>query len=1128
MAELTLEQKSCIEFYPNKSDQQQHLIIEAGAGAGKTQVLTERIFWLLNHKNPAIAVNPSKLFVVTFSKDAAKEISERVENKLRIEQKSKDLFPLIHISTIDSFFAELVQCIYPTWWGTQISLHKINSMPPKLQLVNENIVCQELDRALSNYFKNNSFNEFQKFSAIDFILSGGFKKGYQKNKGTLENLLSTMCSENFLSASENEIRISAQKIHPATLFLLLDMHKISRDQYLLRLLKGELTYADKTVFLKENLKSNIPIQIQELIVDEYQDTNHIQHTILSHLVNECQARMVVVGDPKQSIYGFRSASVDVFQNLKKNRAWKHIELKKNFRSTPALLKEINKLANITFSWTDPKLSNTFINSYFYKESLNKFIEDNPLEVGDTRLQTNPTKELFHINSFEDYTIDYSSSVFLVSASLNTARLSNAENIAILNADKSSLKDYAITYYAHYLKSFKDNSIYKWSDFVFLCETNNDVIYITEKLKALNIPIKCKAKNTQAKQDQQELNVALALAKTLAFESDSYDLYQIMQSSLSPYTHIETENYFVQFKYGLNPENRILSLIHSYQKIAKENFYKAWQLLRWSIVDLHENQSEKLLASVFCAKMDPFAKTLIIKLSSPSFNRSLLNKIDEKLKQNTARNFDHFFPDSIENWDIHAFNTEIDQSTDALEVKTVHSAKGLQWKIVCFLPNCSNDKSYGKFTVAQSSKTLDISWLQDDDNSLSVMKRIKNIYFNEEDHSIEYKKDGSLNKIHWFAKLRNKVEKDFERQRVFYTAFTRAQCHLILFQPIRGKKKGIRDNIHELKSNETSVQSFLETEVFLKYLDSHFMLRTPEKLKGKGSRNLPAPIPPEPWYQENENTPKLYLSKCHNISYYEFGPNFYSFYKEKLKFLNEISTPNRKNEEPHSVSYILGPKIEAQLETINKANFSESLLSPEKEDLHTILAQLKLQRMQITKGILYHAAAENKKSKKSSLLNFLERNSYQTFHELEIWSKREDKMHFLNSARNILDFLSLYKLADFVKTDFEYVYDFALEKSLKVQEAIRESSPETTIALIVDFKTGKKDPEHLHQIRNYMNIIDKNSLARIDVKSKRDRQYLILSALCYNKNVDEKEESCWEDLNLPKRQLATGESLYLFK
>ncbi|BBH53210.1 UvrD-helicase domain-containing protein [Fluviispira sanaruensis] len=1128
MAELTLEQKSCIEFFPKKSEPQRHLIIEAGAGAGKTQVLTERIFWLLNHKNPSITVNPSKLFVVTFSKDAAKEIAERVEKKLLREQKSEDLYPLIHISTIDSFFAELVQCIYPTWWGNYNTLQNINSMPPKLQLINENIVCQELDRALTIYFKNNSLSEFQKFSAIDFILSGGFKKGYQKSKGTLENLLSTMCSENFLSASEKDIRISAQNVHPATMFLLFDMHKIARDQYEKRLLKGELTYADKTVFLKENLKSNIPIQIQELIVDEYQDTNHIQHAILSHLVKECQARMVVVGDPKQSIYGFRSASVDVFQNLKKNEVWKHIELKKNFRSTATLLNEINKLANITFSWNNPTLPSAFINSYFFKESLNKYIDDNPLEVGNFSLQAHEPKVNFLNNSFENYTIDYSTSIFLVSASLNSERLSNSELIALLNAEKTSLKDYAITYYAHYLKSFKDNSLYNWSDFVFLCETNKDALYITEKLKAFNIPIKCSAKNAELKIDLQELNVALALAKSLAFESDSYDLYEIMQSSLSPYSHTETENYFVQLKNGQNPENNILKLIHFYQNIAKDNFYKAWQLLRWSIVDLHVNQDSKLQASVFCAKMDPFAKTLISKLSSPSFNCALLKKIDEKIKKNTAQIFDYFFPDSIENWDIHALKNEIDQTIDALEVKTVHASKGLQWKIVCFLPNSSNDKSGGKFTVAQSSQTLDISWLQDDDNSLSVLKRIKNIYFTDEDHAIEYKKDGSLSKVHWFAKLRNKVEKDFERQRVFYTAFTRAQSHLILFQPIRGKKKGIRDNIHELKSDEKSMQKFLEIEVFLKYLDSHFMLRTPEKIKGKGSRSLPTPIPPEPWFQEDENIAKLYLSKCHNISYYEFGPKFYSFYKNNLKLQTEISTDNKKNEVEQTFKCILGPKIEAQSENIALTNPSDSFYSPEKEDIHIILAQLKLQRMQITKGILYHAAAENRKSRKSSVLNLLERNSYQTFHELEIWSKREAKLHFLNSSRNILDFLSFYDLSDFLKTGFEYAYDFAQEKSIKVQEAICDTSPETTLALIVDFKTGKKDLEHLHQIRNYMNIINKNSLARIDVKSKKDRHYLIMSALCYNKNVDENGDSSWEDLNLPKRQLATGETLYLFK
>ncbi|KAB8033481.1 UvrD-helicase domain-containing protein [Fluviispira multicolorata] len=1135
MAELTIEQKQCIEFYPHKKDLQKHLIIEAGAGAGKTQVLTERIYWLLHHKNPNIQISPAKIFVVTFSKDASFEIAERVEKVLRNENLKEDLFPLIHISTIDSFFAELVQCIYPTWWGNHIKNSESKYMPPKLQLIHENIVCQELNITLSNFFKNNTFSEYEKSATIDFILSGGFKKGFKKNKGTLENLLSTMCSDCFLAATENEIRIAAKNIHPATLFLLLKMHNIARLQYEKRLQKGELTYADRTVFLKENLKNNIPIQIQELIVDEYQDTNHIQHAILFHLVQECQARMLVVGDPKQSIYGFRNASVDVFQSIKNDNHWKHIELKKNFRSVPLLLYEINKLSNITFSWQNPFFPNSFKDSYFYKEALHKFIADNPLEVGLKNLPSENKNDVYKSQL-------QSPSVFIVTASLLPDRFSSDEKKDSYSENKIKLKDYALTKFVTHLKRFKEERSEKWSEYVFLCESNKDALSVTDKLREIGVPVKCNAKNQDDNNDSPELNVALALAKLLAFEGDSFDLYEIMQSSLSPYSHESIEEYFKELKFKNLTENKILNLIEKYRHIAKENFFKAWQLLRWEIVELHEDTQLKFAASVFCAKMDSFAKSLNNKLASPSFQMLLKNKISIILNNlNEAEKLDNFnkflLPESIDKWDIENTENKIENKEDALEVKTVHGAKGLQWNVVCFLPKFGSSKSFGKFTTSQSSKYLDISWLQDDDDSLSIMQRIQNLNFLENDHESEYKKNGALNKIHWFAKLRNHIEQDFERQRVFYTAFTRAKKNLILFQPMRQKEKGLRDDFHFLKSTDLPFQKYLEEDVYLRYLDQHFFLRSPEKPKGKGSRSLPALIPPEPWYQDGEETPNQFVSKCENIAFYDYGPQFLHSFHKKQKIIT-------KSNPFYEINFTLGPKIAAQ--TIeNKYDFihneeqlnsdeieldhsEEKLNSFKKENIKEILNKLKTQRSKIYKGILYHAAVENRKARKSSIQFLLEKSAYQTFHELEIWSKKENHLHFLNSSRNILDFLALYEIKKFSDFSFENIYDFSTKNSINFTEFIANQEIDIAVVLIVDFKTGKKKPEHLTQVHNYMNIINNFSLKRIDVNSDKKRQYLIMSALCYTKNVDERDETYWEEMNLPKYQFESGESFYLFK
>ena len=146
MKKFTIEQDKCIHFYPNKLDLKQNLLIEAGAGAGKTAVLTERTKWLLSYKK--LNISPSQLFIVTFSKDAASQIQERIEKELSQIDQLSDAISFIHISTIDSFFSELVNCIYPTWWELNQKRKNFYSMPPRLQLIDEEIICNEVYKAI--------------------------------------------------------------------------------------------------------------------------------------------------------------------------------------------------------------------------------------------------------------------------------------------------------------------------------------------------------------------------------------------------------------------------------------------------------------------------------------------------------------------------------------------------------------------------------------------------------------------------------------------------------------------------------------------------------------------------------------------------------------------------------------------------------------------------------------------------------------------------------------------------------------------------------------------------------------------------------------------------------------------
>ena len=1122
MEQYTIEQEKCIRFFPMKNDIQQHLLIEAGAGAGKTAVLTERTKWLLLNKNTNL--NPSQLFIVTFSNDAALQIQERIEKEFSKINHLSDMVSLIHISTIDSFFAELVNCIYPTWWDEKQK--GVYSMPPRLQLIDEEIVCQELKNSIHHYLIDNKFDESDLALTIDFILSGALKKGYIGNRGTLDNILKTLCNETFLASTPEELRIAAKEIHPATAFLIREFHKIARKEYEKRLLKGEFTYADRTLFLKENLKKNIPIQLQELIVDEYQDTNHIQHEILYNMVLECKARMVVVGDPKQSIYGFRNASVDVFQNLKNDKNWNHIELKKNFRSNPTLLNEINRLSSITFNWNNPNYPEEFKKSYFYDEAKKKFTPENSLEPG----------------KFEEKE-EKTANIYIVTASLNKDRFVSNDDFDYIKNNSISLENYSITAYASFLKEYKLSQNADWKDIVILCEENKDVLKLSNILQAKDIPVLQISKTEDDAESSLECRVALSLARCLVGEEDDFDIYQIMQSPLSDMCHNDIETYFTNIKKKKIPKNNIMELIHEHKNIAKDNFFKSWQLLRWKLVEEHQNESNKNHASLFCAKMDLFSFALAAKLESPTFRDSLEKKVKSNLIQNellpqSLNNV--LLPTSLKQWNIGSWENNSCDNDDYLEVKTVHKAKGLQWKHVCFYPKHGGAKPIGKFVSSLSGKFLDITWLQDDAENMSVVKRINNQKFHENDSFFDYKPNGEIKKTFSFPNLRKQAEQDFERQRVFYTAFTRAEKNLILFQPKRLKKDGLREDLAKVTNSDPfPYQKYLEEEVYIKYLDIHFQLRGFPKPKGKGAKSAEKRAPPEPWFQNKEEFLIAYLNDSKVISYHEYGPR----YLKEIFTQNNLLNINDNNEVVNLSNHIhyqfFKEKYSKTIQQINKTDeilqkspeFTQNVVSQNENkfnNLKTKIETYKKNRELISKGILYHAAVENRKASINSFQHQIESESIHVFHEFEIWLKTADKNNFVNTSRHIIDFLAIMYPEKLLNIPLGKIFNINTLEEETFSKTLKSIPPHFKILFVLDYKTGKKETEHILQIKKYMDIISSlKSFEQLQLDNNDSHHFITIGALCYNKKQEKSNTLNFEGKILPFHDLLNGEQVFFF-
>ncbi len=127
--------------------------------------------------------------------------------------------------------------------------------------------------------------------------------------------------------------------------------KISNDYQTAKLSQSTLDFSDLQLKTRDLLRSNEEIR-QQLVdryeyymVDEYQDTNELQHELIMLLTNDLKdANLFIVGDPKQSIYGFRGSDVRVFKKAEKkitNGNGEAISLKENFRSLYSVIEFVN-------------------------------------------------------------------------------------------------------------------------------------------------------------------------------------------------------------------------------------------------------------------------------------------------------------------------------------------------------------------------------------------------------------------------------------------------------------------------------------------------------------------------------------------------------------------------------------------------------------------------------------------------------------------------------------------------------------------------------------------------------------------------------------------------------------------
>ncbi|CBL91977.1 DNA helicase [Leuconostoc gasicomitatum] len=276
------------------------LLIMAGAGSGKTRVLTHRIAHLVQDLN----VFPWRILAITFTNKAAKEMRERISSLL-----SEDVARDIWVSTFHALAVRILRRD-----GESIGLAR------NFTIIDTSAQRTLMKRVISDL--NLNTDQYDPRTIL----------------GMISNAKNDMLRPNdYAKQADNAFQETVAEVYTA---------------YQAELKRSQSVDFDDLIMLTIDLFQSSPEvleryqkQFEYLHVDEYQDTNDAQYTIVNLLAKRSQ-NLAVVGDADQSIYGWRGANMNNILNFEKDYPTAHtVMLEQNYRSTQNILDAANAVIN---------------------------------------------------------------------------------------------------------------------------------------------------------------------------------------------------------------------------------------------------------------------------------------------------------------------------------------------------------------------------------------------------------------------------------------------------------------------------------------------------------------------------------------------------------------------------------------------------------------------------------------------------------------------------------------------------------------------------------------------------------------------------------------------------------------
>ena len=291
------------------------LLVVAGAGSGKTRVLTRRIAYLMSRRNVA----PYQILAITFTNKAAGEMKERVADLVGPVAKS------MWVSTFHSACVRLLrQEANRLGYSNSFSIY---DSADSLRLIT--IVAKELNLDSKRY-------PARQFQAM---ISNA------KNE--------LMGPHDYVNATSNQFEEVVADVYSIYQKRLQQANAMDFDDLILKTVQVLQQFPEA--------KARFRSRFRHVLVDEYQDTNHAQYILVKELVgNESEglpaAELCVVGDADQSIYGFRGATIrNILQFELDYPNATTVLLEQNYRSTQNILNAANAVITQNISRKEKNL-----------------------------------------------------------------------------------------------------------------------------------------------------------------------------------------------------------------------------------------------------------------------------------------------------------------------------------------------------------------------------------------------------------------------------------------------------------------------------------------------------------------------------------------------------------------------------------------------------------------------------------------------------------------------------------------------------------------------------------------------------------------------------------------------------